>query len=281
MNWNFDATQASTTELNQMDIGREKEILRKKIKKKKKKVEKNNPLLCESESEISEADKQTPQKKRTQTFDEIQDKSNRIVEHEHLLATLQQKIDKIQITSAQKLDEIPIQITVQPGSYTKEKNEFTYISTQSEYKTFPINPAVINGIFKCEMKINNLGDIYVGVMKSGLLIPFDRYPGELPYCIIFRQSGPVYQNSAELQGNQQMKDGDQIAIEVNLLTTPRTAHLFINGQQQPVFVSGLPKSVQFWFFLHHFGDSITVLSLKKLNVPNVTKIPDEIKMKWI
>ncbi|KAA6378154.1 MAG: hypothetical protein EZS28_026319 [Streblomastix strix] len=60
------------------NFDREKEILRRKNQKQKKKVKKINLLLRESESEISEVDVQTPQKKRTQTFDEIQDQESKV-----------------------------------------------------------------------------------------------------------------------------------------------------------------------------------------------------------
>ncbi|KAA6402702.1 MAG: hypothetical protein EZS28_001773 [Streblomastix strix] len=242
-------TAPQSNESNQKDekirqleetVRRQEELIRRNDEEKEReKIEKE-----ENKRKIAELERKAEESKQK---DEV--KSNKIVELEQLVATLQQKVDKVQIPSAQKLDEIPIQITVQPGSYTKEKNEFTYISTKNEFKTFPISPAVINGIFICEVKINKKGDNPVGVMKSGLVVPFSEWPGDRPYsneCIAFHQNGPVYQNSQTVRGNGEYGEGDQVTIEVNLLATPRTAHLFINGQQQPVFVSGLPKSVQFW-----------------------------------
>ncbi|KAA6388292.1 MAG: hypothetical protein EZS28_016181 [Streblomastix strix] len=160
-------------------------------------------------------------------------------------------------------DSIPFTIQVPSPESTKVEG-YTYTSTQCNYQTFPISPTV-------------------GVMKSGLVVPIYNYPGIEPYakdCAAFNCRGIVEQNEEEESGNKKLKEGDIITIEVNLLETPRTAHLFINGQQQPVFVSGLPESIQFWFFLNYGGGSVTVLSLKKLNVPTVTKIPDEKEMKW-
>ncbi|KAA6359584.1 MAG: hypothetical protein EZS28_044889, partial [Streblomastix strix] len=99
-------------------------------------------------------------------------------------------------------------------------------------------------------------------------------------CKVFSNGGSVVQESSYTDGNKKMKDGDLVLVEVNMDATPRTAHLFINGQQQPVFVSGLPESVQFWFFLNYAGGSVTVLSLKKLTASSVAQIPNENEVKW-
>ncbi|KAA6398546.1 MAG: hypothetical protein EZS28_005931 [Streblomastix strix] len=191
-------------------------------------------------------------------------------------------ITNSQNASQPNSDEIPISITVPSGSYKKKEAEFTYTSTKKEYKTFPISPAISNGVCRCEMKLIKKGDKHVGVMKSGLNVPFDKFPGHEPYKLILLSlsSGDVGQFSQYTEGNQQMKDGDLVSIEVNMDAKPRTAHLFINGHQQPVFVSGLPESIQFWFFLNWKDDQITVLSLKKLTSSSVAQIPNEKEVKW-
>ncbi|KAA6396469.1 MAG: hypothetical protein EZS28_008006 [Streblomastix strix] len=63
-------------------------------------------------------------------------------------------------------------------------------------------------------------------------------------------------------------------------TTPRTAHLFINNVQQPVYISGLPEFVQYYFQLYTQIQSATVLSLKCLSAPTVTDIKDAKQVKW-
>ncbi|KAA6366345.1 MAG: hypothetical protein EZS28_038128, partial [Streblomastix strix] len=186
--------------------------------------------------------------------------------------------------SSSNVISLPIYIAVPPGSYTKKEGEFTYSSTTTEWKTFPVGPPVSKGIYKLRMRINKRSNITVGVMKQGLVVPFDKWPGYQPYakdCIVFHDNGGVAQQSIYSSGNQKMKDGDQVDIEVNMEATPRTCHLFIDGQQQTVFVSGFPEAVQFWFFLNYVGDSISVLSLVKLNEPTVVKFSNEKELKWI
>ncbi|KAA6353819.1 MAG: hypothetical protein EZS28_050654, partial [Streblomastix strix] len=121
-----------------------------------------------------------------------------------------------------------------------------------------------------------------GVLKTGLVIPTGKHANYSPYYkdnMFFYYSGQVYQNVKNTTGNQAMKDNDIIAIEVNM-TIPRTVHLFINSIQQPVFMSGLPESIQFYFFLNYVGDSTTVLSLKKLAAPTIANIPGAQEVKW-
>ncbi|KAA6400315.1 MAG: hypothetical protein EZS28_004161 [Streblomastix strix] len=177
--------------------------------------------------------------------------------------------------------EIQAYITVPDGSYTKD-GELTFTLTAQEYKTFPVSPVVTQGIYKCELKVNKLGNFNFGVMKSGLVIPFGMNGNQYPYfkdCMFFHSNGSLYQNHKTPAGNQQIKEGDVAAIEVNL-AEPKTAHLFINDVQQPVYMSGIPDKVQFFFNINFPGESVTVLSLRKLNVPNAKNISGEIEIKW-
>ncbi|KAA6398970.1 MAG: hypothetical protein EZS28_005508 [Streblomastix strix] len=177
---------------------------------------------------------------------------------------------------------IPISITVPEGDYIKKEDEFTYISTKDEFKTFPIDKQISHGIYRCEFKNNNNVNVF-GVMKSGLVIPFGRGCGVQPYCkdnaYYNNQRKYITQNGKEIGVKQESKHGDTVAIEVNM-THPRTATFFVNGKQLPVFVSNLPESVQFFFFLYSKDESVTILSLKRLEAPTATNIPDAKEMKW-
>ncbi|KAA6377649.1 MAG: hypothetical protein EZS28_026824 [Streblomastix strix] len=257
-----------------------------KIRQFEETIRRNDEEKEENRKKIAEFERKYEQNKRNISELQRKDEDNKrkITDLERQLADSKSKpIINNQIVSQPKSDEITISITVQSGSYTKKEGEFTYASTNDEWKTFPISPDVSKGICRCELKINKVGDNHVGIMKSGLVVPFGNFPGLEPYskdCKVFYNGGGVGQQPKINQGNQQMKDGDLVSIEVNMDATPRTAHLFINGQQQPFFVSGLPESVQFWFFLNDTIGSVTVLSLKKLTAPSITKIPNEKEVKW-
>ncbi|KAA6358146.1 MAG: hypothetical protein EZS28_046328 [Streblomastix strix] len=120
-------------------------------------------------------------------------------------------------------------------------------------------------------------------MKSGLVIPFGKGCGCEPYCkdntYYNNQIKYITQNKKEIRVNQEQNRGDIVAIEVNM-TPPRIATYFVNGKQLPVFVSNLPESVQFFFYLYFKGESVTVLSLKRLEAPTATNNPDAQELKW-
>ncbi|KAA6396331.1 MAG: hypothetical protein EZS28_008143 [Streblomastix strix] len=208
-------------------------------------------------------------KRKVEEFERNDDVQKRkIIELEHQLEE-----------SKQKASEISISITVPSGSYTKKEGEFTYISTFDEYKTFTILPIITQGIFKLELKINVIQWLWYGLVKSGLVIPLLTHPFKFNNNMFFFNSGIVYQNSSRYNGNQEMKNGDIVTIELNM-ALPRTAHLFINNVQQPVYMSGIPDSVQYFFTLQNKNDSVTVLSLKNLTVPSTANLPNATEMKW-
>ncbi|KAA6393860.1 MAG: hypothetical protein EZS28_010611 [Streblomastix strix] len=179
--------------------------------------------------------------------------------------------------------DVAISINVPSGSYTKKDGELTYTSTQVQYKVFPINPEIDQGIYKCELKGSfNPGNGWIGVIKSGLVVPFGQSNHIKPYAkdsMIFC-NGSIYQNAKANAGNQATNTNDVQAIEININSTPRTTHLFLSDIQQPVYISGLPESVQYYFLLYTTGQPATVLSLKRLTSPTVANISNAKEVKW-
>ncbi|KAA6380355.1 MAG: hypothetical protein EZS28_024118, partial [Streblomastix strix] len=192
---------------------------------------------------------------------------------------------KLQLEEAKpEVGDVAISIDVPSGSYTKKDGEYTYTSTSVQYKVFPIKPVITQGITKCEFKGNfSTGSDWVGVMKSGLVVPFGSHANTQPYakdCMLFCYGG-MYQNSKPtMAGNKSIKADDLVAIEVNMNTRPRTAHLFINNVQQPGYISGLPEKVQYYFQLYSSGFPATVQSLKRLSAPTVKNVSGGKEVKW-
>ncbi|KAA6387185.1 MAG: hypothetical protein EZS28_017285, partial [Streblomastix strix] len=213
-----------TNRRHEEQIRRNNEENRRKISDLVKKDEQNKMKI----SDLQRKDEDNKRKiSDLQRKDE--DNKRKISDLERQLADSKSKPIIInQIDSKPKSEEIPISITVPSGSYTKKEGEFTYTSTKDEWKTFPISPDVSKGVYRCEMKINKEEGASVGVMNQGLEVPFGKWPGFEPYCKdckVFYKSGKVGQQSEYTDGNQQMKDGDLVSIEVNMDATPRTAHL--------------------------------------------------------
>ncbi|KAA6384321.1 MAG: hypothetical protein EZS28_020153 [Streblomastix strix] len=218
-------------------------------------------------------------KKNEESLKQIEEQKRLNEEYKKQIIDLEHQIEEAKPKSC----DVAISINVPTGSYTKKDGEYTYTSTSGEYKTFPINPIITQGIYKCEFKANQLGNIYFGVMKTGLIVPFGKNSSTQPYTkdnIMTYRNGNVYWNGKGTAGNKNIQTGDIVAIEVNMNVVPRTAHFFTNNVQQPVYISGLPESVQFYFSFNSSVDSISVLSLKYLASSTVTNIPGSKEAKW-
>ncbi|KAA6400795.1 MAG: hypothetical protein EZS28_003684 [Streblomastix strix] len=198
--------------------------------------------------------------------------------------TMKTQIIQTILTTKLKSGDVAFSIYVPIGSYTKKDGEFTYTSTSAQYKVFPIEPVITEGIYKCEFKGNlGTGNDWFGVMKSGLVVPFGQHTNTQPYAkdSIFFYAGGVQQNLRNTPaGNSTITINGIAAIEVNMNTTPRTVHLFINNVQQPGYMSGLPESVQYYFQLWTMGQPAIVLPLKRLSAPTVTNIYITKEVKW-
>ncbi|KAA6377378.1 MAG: hypothetical protein EZS28_027094, partial [Streblomastix strix] len=92
--------------------------------------------------------------------------------------------------------------------------------------------------------------------------------------------GNVCQNGTCIKGNSHYVSNDTIAMEVNMNLPIRTVHLFINGKQQPVFMSGLPSEIRIDFYIETVGETLTLISLDYLEKPTIVKLTDEIEAKW-
>ncbi|KAA6399513.1 MAG: hypothetical protein EZS28_004957 [Streblomastix strix] len=234
-----------------------------------------------SNSEIQELNRNNEElKKKIKEFErKDEEQKKQIIDLEHKI-NLEHQIKE----AKPKIGDVAISINVPTGSYTKKDGEFTYTSTQGQFKVFQINPVITEGIYKCEFKGTfNTSNDWIGVMKSGLNVPFGSHTNTQLYAkdSMFFQTSYVFQNGKPtMAGNKTITNNDIVSIEVNMNTTPRTAHLFINNVQQPGYISGLPESIQYYFQLWTMGQPATVLSLKRLSAPTVTNISNAKEVKW-
>jgi hypothetical protein len=48
-----------------------------------------------------------------------------------------------------------------------------------------------------------------------------------------------------VKGNEEFEEGSMVTLEVDLDASPRTLRFFVDDKEQPVFVSGIPQSINF------------------------------------
>ncbi|KAA6363052.1 MAG: hypothetical protein EZS28_041422, partial [Streblomastix strix] len=59
-----------------------------------------------------------------------------------------------------------------------------------------------------------------------------------------------------------------------------TLIFFVDGVQQPVYISGIKEKVRFFICMYYAGTSCTIRSLKKLSSPTSGHVPNEKAIQW-
>ena len=65
-------------------------------------------------------------------------------------------------------------------------------------------------------------------------------------------------------GNVPVEADAQLLLELNMSTTPRTLHLYINNVLQPKFITGFPESVRFIVGLYFPDVVVQFKTLRKI-----------------
>ncbi|KAA6354044.1 MAG: hypothetical protein EZS28_050429, partial [Streblomastix strix] len=81
-------------------------------------------------------------------------------------------------------------------------------------------------------------------------------------------SGGVKHVGDIIYGNQPFKPNDRVGIEIDLSSNPRTATLFINDVEQPLYVINIPLRDGYRFYSHiiHENQSFTLAKLESRTI---------------
>ncbi|KAA6389674.1 MAG: hypothetical protein EZS28_014799 [Streblomastix strix] len=156
-----------------------------------------------------------------------------------------------------------------------------------EHRSISLNKAISEGIHRVEVrfeKCNSGGLIQgaVGIMKADNKIPYPCYPGwkmqKQIMLYYYGGDGDVYYKETRSSNNTKFYDGQVIAMELN--ADVGTLHFFVDGIQQPIFVSGIFQAVKFWFYIQNKESSFSVVSVKKLAIPTAKTLSKEKALQW-
>ncbi|KAA6371897.1 MAG: hypothetical protein EZS28_032576, partial [Streblomastix strix] len=141
---------------------------------------------------------------------------------------------------------------------------------------------------RSQSTINERG-IAVGIIHSKAFAqPIDS-PNITPNAAIFYGSGAIAHTSSSVtkssvgsivHGNSPFKDKDIVVIEVNMDKFQRTAHLFINNEQQPVFILNTPESIRMMVYFYRAGGVVHTTSLLRLITPSIKNLPNQRAVDW-
>ncbi|KAA6399595.1 MAG: hypothetical protein EZS28_004874 [Streblomastix strix] len=161
-------------------------------------------------------------------------------------------------------------------------NIHTFTNLTEEKTTISFDPAIKNGIVKFEL-LNNKALLGIGIVED-TVTQYGKDEGPdakvMNKIIQFSSLGLLIHIEAYTQNVEMFKEGDRIAMELNMDSNPRTLTFFINDKEQKVYVSNLPKAVRFWAFLYQENSSFKILSFDRIPKPTAKHSFGSKELKW-
>ncbi|KAA6369805.1 MAG: hypothetical protein EZS28_034668 [Streblomastix strix] len=153
---------------------------------------------------------------------------------------------------------------------------------QSKYNTISLTQVIENGIWEIEteFKASGIGWIAVGIVQDSYNIQAGQHWNQTSMASFPGKflSGNVYCKQKEISGNAAYGDNQIIKQELNF--EQGTLIFFVDGVQQPVYITGIKEKVRFFIYLYLAGSSCTIRSLKKITSPTSKHIPNEKAINW-
>ncbi|KAA6382135.1 MAG: hypothetical protein EZS28_022340, partial [Streblomastix strix] len=149
---------------------------------------------------------------------------------------------------------------------------------QTKYNTVSLTQVIENGIWAIESEFYcSQYDGYgaIGITPDSFNIPAGQYPG-------VQQSwgtSTVYcRNGTGISGNTAFRNNQIVRLEVD--SEKGTLILFVQGVQQPVYISGIREKVRFIICMYHAGSTCNIRSLKKISAPTSGNVANEKPIQW-
>ncbi|KAA6376890.1 MAG: hypothetical protein EZS28_027583, partial [Streblomastix strix] len=175
----------------------------------------------------------------------------------------------------------PDQVTAQ-----QQGNVIIHALNNYDNSTVAYNPIVTNGIVRFEGAFQKYSDFSykIGIADSSVVFGSKKDPADNEYdgkTVCYQNNGCItHMNNKEIAGNALIEDGQTVALEVNMTSSPRTLTFFINGQQQPISVCNIPPSIRFWINLCVQNQTFTLTRFERINSPSRTGVQNSKVMQW-
>ncbi|KAA6394123.1 MAG: hypothetical protein EZS28_010350 [Streblomastix strix] len=161
---------------------------------------------------------------------------------------------------------------------TKKKNQI--------HDSVTISQVLENGVWSLETQFNEQGQCQaVGIVENSYNIPACADLAQAPYNMHVAfftghawSSGKIYCKGTQTPGNAIYIKNQFVKAEYN--SDKGTLIFFINGVQQPVYISGIKEKVRFFIFMFHAGATCVIHSMKKLADPTSGHVANEKAVQW-
>ncbi|KAA6396491.1 MAG: hypothetical protein EZS28_007983 [Streblomastix strix] len=151
--------------------------------------------------------------------------------------------------------------------------------------TISLSQVLEDGIWEVEMEFSDNSGSGVGIICDSLNIPVDNAPGKSPikeYTAIQYNNDwgddKVQCKGNKIPGNAGFKGKQKIKQQFD--SEKGTLIFFIDGVQQPVYISGINEKVRFIMCWWMPGSSFIIHSLKRLLRPTSVHLENEIAIQW-
>ncbi|KAA6359865.1 MAG: hypothetical protein EZS28_044608 [Streblomastix strix] len=143
-----------------------------------------------------------------------------------------------------------------------------------------------NGTWELEVQFSNGGQMGgIGIVQGSYSFLTRASPRDEPNCDHMASyqgtgwgNGEIRCKGNHIEGNTSFTDNQIIKAEYD--SEKGTLIFFVDGFQQPVYVTGIKEKVRFIVFMYYTGATCTIRSLKKLTKPTSGHVPNEQTVQW-
>ncbi|KAH7825709.1 uncharacterized protein MONOS_9034 [Monocercomonoides exilis] len=164
---------------------------------------------------------------------------------------------------------------------TVDKNK-VIAHTKINSSTICVNKIISSGIWRCEFVFSSSNvDRFIGIVDAEADVPSFYSPGSSKISVGYSGiNGNVFVDEVATAGCEDWKDGDVVAVEVDMTSSPSVARFYHNSVVQPVLVSGLPHSIRFCASFMEPGSEVEVKQLVECTSP-LSLHNEPVEVKWI
>ncbi|KAA6392568.1 MAG: hypothetical protein EZS28_011904 [Streblomastix strix] len=155
---------------------------------------------------------------------------------------------------------------------------------QNKCNTISLSQILENGIWEIETEFSgNLNGICIGVMKDSFNFSAGQHSTNCSYqCVSYSsnkyQKGQIKYKDHWTSGNKGYSAGQKVKEQFD--SEKGTLIFFVDGVQEPVYISGIKEKVRFFICMYSADSSCTIRSLKKLSSPTSGHVPNEKAIQW-
>ncbi|KAA6374319.1 MAG: hypothetical protein EZS28_030156 [Streblomastix strix] len=160
------------------------------------------------------------------------------------------------------------------------------VKKQTGWNGISLSEVLNDGIYSIEVEFSNTqnNNGALGIVRDSYDIPDGANISISPTIdniAIFGGSAwgnKVWHKDSRMSGNSPIYDGQIIKLEYD--SNKRTLICFINGVQQPVYISGINEKVRFFISIYYTESTITIHSFKRLHAPTTGHVSGEKAVQW-